>query len=72
MEFHRAEIGREVMTPVVFNEGQTISELLSKARITLSSDEGVRTFSGGNVVELNERAENDETYIIVKNYKNGN
>jgi len=72
MEFHRAEIGRveETLKPVVFADNDTISSLLSKANITLSSGEGVRTISG-NSVELNEVAENDETYFIVKNYKNG-
>jgi len=73
MEFHRAEIGRveETLKPVVFADGETISSLLSKANIVLSNDEKVRTI-GGDLVELNEVAETDETYFIVKNYKNGN
>jgi hypothetical protein len=72
MEFHRAEIGRveETLKPVVFADGDTISSLLSKANIVLSNDEKVRTI-GGELVELNEVAETDETYFIVKNYKNG-
>jgi hypothetical protein len=72
MEFHRAEIGRveETLKPVVFADGETISSLLSKANIVLSNDEKVRTI-GGELVELNEVAETDETYFIVKNYKNG-
>jgi hypothetical protein len=72
MEFHRAEIGRveETLKPVVFADGETIGKLLEKASITLSNGEVVRTI-GGNSVELNEVAENDETYFIVKNYKNG-
>jgi hypothetical protein len=72
MEFHRAEIGRveETLKPVVFPDGDTISSLLSKANIVLSNDEKVRTI-GGDLVELNEVAETDETYFIVKNYKNG-
>jgi len=72
MSFQRAEIGRveETLKPVVFSDGDTISSLLNKANITLSSGEGVRTISG-NAVELNEVAEGDETYFVVKNYKNG-
>ena len=66
MSFHRAEIGRveETLKPVVFADGETISSLLSKAGITLSNGEAVRTMSG-NSVELNEVAEDDETYFIV-------
>lgn len=72
MSFQRAEIGRveEPMKPVVFADGDTISSLLDKANITLSSGEGVRTI-GGDAVELNELAEGDETYFVTKNYKNG-
>ena len=72
MEFHRAEIGRveETLKPVVFADGETISSLLSKANIVLSNDEKVRTI-GGELVELNEVAEDGETYFITKNYKNG-
>jgi hypothetical protein len=72
MSFQKAEIGRveETLKSVVFNDGETISSLLNKANITLSNGEGVRSISG-NAVELNELAEGDETYFIVKNYKNG-
>ena len=73
MSFERAEIGRieETMKPVVFGDNETIANLLTKANLTLSNGEVVRTM-GGEVVELNELAEGNETYFIVKNYKNGN
>ena len=72
MSFQRAEIGRveETLKPVVFSDGDTIGSLLGKASITLSQGEGVRTISG-DAVELNESAVGDETYFVVKNYKNG-
>jgi hypothetical protein len=72
MEFGKAQIGRieETLKSVGFSGGETISSLLTKANITLSNGEGVRTMSG-NAVELNEVAEDDETYFVVKNYKNG-
>jgi len=72
MSFQRAEIGRveETLKPVVFSDGETISNLLNKANITLSNGEGVRTI-GGEAVELNELADGNETYFVVKNYKNG-
>jgi hypothetical protein len=73
MSFQRAEIGRveETLKPVVFSDGETIGNLLTKANISLSSGEGLRTI-GGNSVELNELADGDETYFVVKNYKSGN
>jgi hypothetical protein len=72
MSFYTAQIGRieEPLKSVGFTDGDTISSLLGKANITLSNGEGVRTESG-NSVELNEVADSDETYFVVKNYKNG-
>lgn len=72
MVFHTAQIGRidETLKSVVFTDGETISKLLEKASITLSNGEVVTTLNG-NTAELNEVAENDETYFITRNYKNG-
>jgi hypothetical protein len=72
MTYNKAEIGRidTALVSVGFTDGETISQLLSKANLTLSSGEIVNT-DKGEQVELNEVAENGETYFIVRNYKNG-
>lgn len=72
MTFGKAEIGRidEPLKSVGFADNETIANLLTKANITLSSGEVVNT-ENGVAVELNEIAENGETYFVVRNYKNG-
>jgi hypothetical protein len=71
MSFNKAEIGRidKPLQSIGFTDGETIDNLLTKASITLSSGEQVRTESG-DVVELNEVADSGETYFVVPNYKN--
>ena len=71
MSFNKAEIGRieEPLKSVGFTDGETISNLLTKAGLTLSGNERVRNESG-DMVEVNELAESGETYFVVPNYKN--
>lgn len=69
---NRAEIGRfdGVLSPVVFNEGDTIQSLLDKANLSLGKGEGVNNESGDDVA-VGSVAEDGEVYYIVGNYKQG-
>jgi hypothetical protein len=73
MELNRAEVGRHesVMKPFVFNSGETISSLLSKAQITLGEKDIIMGLKSGNVEDANDCAVNGETYVVVTNYKSG-
>lgn len=69
---NKADVGRfdgEIKT-VAFNEGNTVQELLEKAGISLGSGESINN-SSGDEVSPTETAENEETYYIVGNYKQG-
>jgi hypothetical protein len=70
---NKADVGRfdgEYKT-IAFNDGDTITTLLTKANITLGSGEAVNNDSGEDV-SLSDVAVNGETYSIVGNYKQGN
>jgi len=69
---NKAKVGRfdGVLSEVAFNDGDTISSLLSKANLTLGSGEGVNN-DDGDTMTVSDSAEDGETYYVVGAYKQG-
>lgn len=68
----KAKIGRfdGTLREVGFHEGDTVQVLATKAGFNLSGGESIND-DDGNDVGLSEQANEDQTYWIVGNYKQG-
>ena len=56
---------------IVFNNGETISDILGKADITLASGEVVENMSGTEQ-PLDKKVKNGQSLVVVGHFKSGN
>ena len=65
------KIGRvDSLKEVAVAVDATVEDALKVAHLTLSESEKINTLEG-ETVELDEEVSEDETYVIVQNYKQG-
>ena len=73
--FKVAHVGRfddsEGLKDVVFDDGETVGDILRKANISLSSGEEVNNLDGEKV-SLDSKIKNGDSLVITSNSKSGN
>lgn len=70
----RVSVGRfdEEPRSVTVGNGETVSQMLSKAGITLSTGERVKRDTDAQEVDMNSAVEEGVEYFITSSYKSGN
>ena len=71
-KFKVIKVGRfdSELKEFAFSNGETVSDVLSKAGITLSTGEEVNSISG-NTLSLDSKVKAGDSLIIVQNFKSG-
>lgn len=72
-KFKVVKVGRfnEELKEYAFDDGETVSQVLNKAGVTLATGEEVNNLNG-DTMNLNDKIQAGSSLIIVGNFKSGN